>query len=88
MAMKSPSGSDIFEWRSEHDLTQQQAADILGVSLATVTSWEVNRRNPPAHIWMLIERLRPEDYPENPGSAGKRPAARRSRRPKARSTKK
>ena len=86
--MKSLSGSDIFKWRSARDLTQQQAADILGVSIATVQSWEINRRNPPVHIGMLIDRLRPEDYPEKRGSAGKRPAARRSRRTKSRAAKK
>jgi transcriptional regulator with XRE-family HTH domain len=86
--MKSPSGSDIFKWRSAHNLTQQQAADVLGVSIATVQSWETDRRNPPVHIGMLIERLRPEDYPKDTGSAGKRPAARRSRSAKARTAKK
>jgi DNA-binding XRE family transcriptional regulator len=85
--MKSISGNDIYQWRSAYNLTQQQAAGILGVALVTVQSWEIGRRNPPVHIGLLIERLRPEDYPKNPGSAGKRPAARRSRRAKSRTEK-
>lgn len=78
--MKKITGAAIFVWRRDNNLTQEQAAEILGVAAVTVQSWELGRRNPPVHIGMLIDRLRPDDYPENPGSTGKRPAARTSRR--------
>ncbi len=80
IAMKPITGAAIFDWRRDHNLTQQQAAEILGVAAVTVQSWELGRRNPPLQVGLLIERLRPDDYPTSPGSAGKRPAARTSRR--------
>lgn len=73
--MKTFSGSDFREWRGEHDLTQKQAADLIGVTIHTIQSWEQGVREPPKHIVMLIQRLRQEDYPAHSGSAGTRPAA-------------
>ncbi|MCA3262474.1 MAG: helix-turn-helix transcriptional regulator [Telmatospirillum sp.] len=77
------SGADIFEWRKLNNLTQKQAAAILKVAVVTVQFWEIGKRTPPAHLGLLIERLGPEDYPKNPGSRGKRPAARNTSRSKA-----
>jgi transcriptional regulator with XRE-family HTH domain len=73
MRMKPFTGSDVHRWRVEKNLTQKQAAEILGVAAITVQFWELGLRNPPANVGMLIERLRPTDYPDEPGSAGKRP---------------
>jgi len=73
--MKKFTGSDLRAWRSEHDLTQQQAADLLGVTIHTIQSWEQAVREPPKYIVMLIHRLRPEDYPSSVGSGGNRPVA-------------
>lgn len=73
--MKKFTGSDLRMWRGEHDLTQQQAADLVGVTIHTIQSWEQAVREPPKHIVMLIQRLRPEDYPSSAGSAGNRPVA-------------
>lgn len=73
--MKELTGSDFRAWRAAHDLTQQQAADLVGVTIHTIQSWEQGVREPPKHIAMLIQRLRPEDYPSDAGSAGNRPPA-------------
>lgn len=73
--MKKFTGSDLRTWRGQHDLTQQQAADLLGVTIHTIQSWEQGVREPPKHIVMLIQRLRSEDYPSGVGSAGNRPVA-------------
>jgi transcriptional regulator with XRE-family HTH domain len=73
--MKKFTGSDLRAWRGDHDLTQQQAADLLGVTIHTIQSWEQAVREPPKHVVMLIQRLRPEDYPLSVGSAGNRPVA-------------
>lgn len=73
--MKKFTGSDLRTWRAQHDLTQQQAADLVGVTIHTIQSWEQGVRAPPKYIVMLIQRLRPEDYPSSVGSAGNRPAA-------------
>ena len=73
--MKKFTGSDFRKWRGEHDLTQAQAADLIGLTIHTVQSWEQGVREPPKHIVMLIQRLKPEDYPADAGSAGSRPVA-------------
>lgn len=73
--MKTFTGPEFRAWRAKHDLTQQQAADLIGVTIHTIQSWEQSIREPPKHISMLIERLQPKDYPANAGSAGNRPAA-------------
>lgn len=38
-------------------LSQQEAADFLGVRLDTVKSWCVGRANPPLGIWQLLASL-------------------------------
>lgn len=73
--MKKFTGSDFRAWRAEHGLTQQQAADLVGMTIHTIQSWEQGVREPPRHVVMLIQRLHPEDYPANAGSAGNRPVA-------------
>ena len=73
--MKKFTGSDFRKWRGEHDLTQQQAADLIGLTIHTGQSWEQGVREPPKHIVLLIQRLKPEDYPADAGSAGNRPVA-------------
>lgn len=73
--MKKFTGSDFRAWRAKHVLTQQQAADLIGLTIHTIQSWEQGVREPPKHIVLLIQRLRPEDYPTGVGSAGNRPVA-------------
>lgn len=40
--------------RRDAKLTQAQMAALLGVSTATVKSWESGRRNMPASTWELF----------------------------------
>jgi DNA-binding XRE family transcriptional regulator len=71
--MTKPDRGPIYAWRIENGLTQAQAAGVLNVPLPTLKNWEQNRRQPPALIALLIERLRPGDYPKQRGSEGRRP---------------
>jgi len=71
--MKPITAADIQHWRVRHNLTQAQAALLLGVSLSGFRKWEQDARTPPVHIGLLIERLKPSDYPADAGSGGKRP---------------
>jgi transcriptional regulator with XRE-family HTH domain len=71
--MKPLTAADIQHWRVSHNLTQAQAARLLGVSLSGLRKWEQDERTPPAHLRLLIERLRPSDYPPDAGSGGNRP---------------
>jgi DNA-binding XRE family transcriptional regulator len=71
--MKKFDGSAFRAWRIDHDLTQEQAAELVGVTVHTIRSWEQGVRSPSRNIALLIERLRPDDYPQNAGSAGNRP---------------
>lgn len=38
-------------------LSQQQAAEFLGVALQTVKHWSSGRNNPPAGVWMMLADL-------------------------------
>ncbi|MBC8792002.1 MAG: hypothetical protein C6Y20_10370 [Tagaea sp. CACIAM 22H2] len=71
--MKQFDGSAFREWRSQHSLTQEQAAALVGVTIHTVRSWEQGVRPPPRNVAFLIERLKPSDYPKDAGSSGNRP---------------
>ena len=66
-------GDDFRQWRAQFKMTQRQAADLLGVNVGTVRTWEQGVREPPAHMAMLIERLGPADLPSEVGSDGNRP---------------
>jgi hypothetical protein len=71
-------GEFIYRWRVEHQMTQPQAAKLLGVAAGTLRNWEQGLRNPPEQARLLIERLRPGDYPKKSGPTGKRPPGLRS----------
>ncbi|MBN9498992.1 MAG: helix-turn-helix domain-containing protein [Alphaproteobacteria bacterium] len=73
MHMKKIDGSDFRKWRTQHGLTQSQAAELIGVAVDTVRGWEQGRRSPPNYVALLIERLKPSDYPKITGSSGNRP---------------
>jgi hypothetical protein len=66
-------GEFIYKWRVEHQMTQAQAAELLGVAYGTLRNWEQGLRSPPEQARLLIDRLRPGDYPKGAGAAGKRP---------------
>jgi DNA-binding XRE family transcriptional regulator len=50
-------GLKIRQWRHDHGLTQQQLADHLGVVWLTVQRWETGKREPPAFLWLALDRL-------------------------------
>ena len=47
-------GENIKRLRKQHNLMQQDLADMLNISNATVSSWEVNRTEPKMG---MIERM-------------------------------
>lgn len=71
--MKKFAVSDFRAWRIAHNLTQDQAAKLIGLTVHTIRAWEQGARELPMHIGLLIERLRPEDYPKQAGTSGNRP---------------
>jgi DNA-binding transcriptional regulator YiaG len=52
---------DIRELRDKRHLTQQQFADIVGVSISSVQKWESNV-NPPSALAVNLIKTRLEDY--------------------------
>lgn len=48
-------GADLVEWREGLELTQEQAADILGITSRTIWNWE-NREEPIKTCVMLACR--------------------------------
>lgn len=48
-------GADLVEWREGLELTQEQAADILGITSRTISNWE-NREEPIRTCIMLACR--------------------------------
>lgn len=71
--MKKFDGEFIYKWRIEHRMTQPVAAKLLGVAPGTLRNWEQGLRTPPEQTRLLIERLRPGDYPKEADPKGKRP---------------
>jgi transcriptional regulator with XRE-family HTH domain len=63
----------LYKWRVTHNMTQQQAADALGVAAGTLRNWEQGIRRIPATVELLISKLKPSDLPADRGSGGKRP---------------
>lgn len=49
--------ADLRAWRAAMFLTQQQAAEALGVSLRTVKSWEAGFAAPPAFLALACAAL-------------------------------
>ena len=56
---------EIKEFRKKHNLSQQQLADLAGVSVRTVKSWEYGERNISTSALKIIQ-----DYTPQSGSAG------------------
>lgn len=51
---------EIRNFRKEHDLTQSELAEIVGVKIGTVQSWEQGRRNVPQSTSKILEMYDPE----------------------------
>jgi transcriptional regulator with XRE-family HTH domain len=71
----------LYKWRVKHNLTQSQAARVVGVSAGAWRNWEQGLRNISPPIALLIQKLQPSDLPKDRGSAGKRPVGVRVRKP-------
>ena len=46
--------SKIREFRSEHSLTQQKVADIIGMPKRSLEAWEEGKRTPPEWVDRLV----------------------------------
>jgi transcriptional regulator with XRE-family HTH domain len=71
--MKNFGPEALYNWRIENNLTQAQAAEVLGVAKGTLKNWEQGIRRIPTTIELLIEKLKPSDLPADRGPAGTRP---------------
>jgi len=64
--------STLVRLRKSHDLTQKQIADALGVTVQTISNWEVGRAEPKLTIRQFKALLKvlqcsAEELPDNLG---------------------
>lgn len=54
-----PTAADVRKWREDHDLSQQQAASLLGVHERTVRAWEGGHagRKPQPYLWHAMAHI-------------------------------
>lgn len=52
---------DIKEIRSISGLTQQAFSEKYGIPKRSIENWEGGKRNPPAYVISLLERVVKED---------------------------
>ena len=71
---------ELYRWRVKNNLTQEQAARVLGVSAAAWRHWEQGSRSISPPVALLISKLKPSDLPPDRGSGGKRPIGVRERK--------
>lgn len=71
--MKKFDSERLYTWRVGNNLTQAQAAKVLGVATGTLKNWEQGIRGIPTTIELLVEKLKHSDLPTDRGSEGKRP---------------
>lgn len=81
--MKNFGPDALYNWRIENNLTQAQAAEVLGVAKGTLKNWEQGIRRIPTTIELLIEKLKPSDLPADRGTAGTRPIGVRAHKSRA-----
>ena len=48
---------ELLSWRQARNLTRQQLAAMLDVSMWTVVKWERGERKIPAFMWRALEHL-------------------------------
>lgn len=63
--MTPPTPSEVLHWRKNQNLTQQQMADLLGVSVRAIQSWETPmnqtaHRDPPPYLHRALRDLERE----------------------------
>ncbi len=56
------SDPDVAEIRKKHNLSQQEFAALLGISIGTLRNWEQGRRKPrgPAKVLLKVAEKKPE----------------------------
>lgn len=62
-------GERLYEWRMEHNVTLEQAGDLLGVWPSTVLRWEKARVDPNDRLQRKAERLIAAGAPPEPVGA-------------------
>ena len=58
--MRRLSGEELRAWRKKHDLTQAEAAYLIGVCQQTWSKWESEKRTPPLYLEFLLRCLEKE----------------------------
>lgn len=52
-----PTMEEVRAWRDRHSVTQDDLADLLGVTTTTVSAWETGRTQPPAYLELALAWL-------------------------------
>ena len=70
MAGEQEQEAALLKLRKSRDLTQKQIADALGVTVQTVSNWEVGRAEPKLTIRQFKALLRVLQYKNNRANKG------------------
>ena len=62
--LRRMTGEELRAWRIEHDLSQAELAELLGVSQKAISHWEKEDRKIPLYLPFLLEMLEKEGYLE------------------------
>ena len=60
--LKPMTPEELREWRKARGLTQQQLAELLGVTRKAISNWECKERKIPPYLSFLLESLEKEGY--------------------------
>ncbi len=63
--LKPMTPEELREWRTSRGLTQQQLAELLGVTRKAISNWECKERKIPPYLSFLLESLEKEGYVES-----------------------
>ena len=55
--LRRMTGEELRAWRIEHDLSQAELAELLGVKQNTISHWETGSRKTPYYLPLLLEYL-------------------------------
>jgi len=50
--------SELIKWRKDHGLTQEQLANLLGVTKPSISMYESGKRKIPAFLHLALECLK------------------------------
>jgi DNA-binding XRE family transcriptional regulator len=48
---------ELIQWRKEHELSQSELAELLGVHWKTECAWENGHRDPPPFLHLALAEL-------------------------------